>query len=89
MTRKEKLLAASLLELASEEFSNHGCNDWEFPVGWSPAECHDFVRRYCDWNGDPSEYDASREPSLPDWAVMRFLAAKIEEEVTTSEVAQS
>lgn len=29
MTIKEKELAAKMLELASEEFSNHGCNDVE------------------------------------------------------------
>ena len=37
MNAKEKHLASKMLELASEEFSNHGCNDVEdsFYLGWT------------------------------------------------------
>ena len=32
MTKNELLIAADLLEKASEEFSNHGCNDYQLPM---------------------------------------------------------
>ena len=31
MNKSQKLILAELLELAGEEFSNHGCNDYELP----------------------------------------------------------
>ena len=78
MKDKEKLLAAKFLEEASDEFSNHGCNDVSksFFKGWSLEERQTFVKEYHEWNGDLEEYD-SEELDLPDFGIMSFLAAKL------------
>ena len=79
MNTKEKQLAAKMLEMASDEFSNHGCNDVENSVwkGWSKEERMTFVKEYHEWNGDPEEFD-SKYLHLPDFAIFSFLAHKLE-----------
>lgn len=74
MKKAYRILAAQLLETASERFTNHGCND--FDPRCDPQDWLDFVKAYHDWNGDPEEFDPS-QPHLPDWAVMSFLAKLI------------
>lgn len=77
---KIKQLTAKFLKLAADEFSNHGCNDvdnemWE---GWTVEERQQFVKEYEDWNSDGEDY---REGwvNLPDYAIMNFLAYKLEQ----------
>lgn len=89
MTPKEMKLASLLLERASDEFSNHGCNDLDSrfikETGFTDEEKVQFVREYAEWNGDPDRYEDGIEPKdfdyLPDWAVMSFLAAKLKGDV--------
>jgi hypothetical protein len=78
MTAKEKKLASLMLELASEKFSNHGCNDVDFEAwtGWSIEERRRFVKEYREWNGDPEEYSPDFL-ELGDDAIMSFLAYKL------------
>ena len=78
MTINELKLAAEMLQLAEQEFSNHGCNDVEDSVydGWTLEERQQFVKEYHDWNGDPHEYDHNFL-YLPDFAIMSFLAYKL------------
>ena len=75
---KELSLTAKLLDLASNQFSRHGCNDLSESVyeGWSIEDKKKFVREYHEWNGDPEEFDEDFL-YLPDYAIMRFLAHKI------------
>lgn len=80
MNAKERALAASLLRTASDDFANHGCNDWEWPADWTHEQKTEFVREYHEWNDDPEEFDADYL-HLPDFAVMAFLAHKITDEV--------
>jgi hypothetical protein len=77
MNQKEKKVAAELLRTASEQFSNHGCNDWNYPKDWTEDEKLQFVREYHEWNGDPEDFDPEFL-FLQDWAVMSFLAHKLE-----------
>ena len=79
MNDKEKQLAAEFLELAGSEFSNHGCNDVDesFWKDWTLEERQQFVKEYYDYNGDPETYDPDFI-HLPDWAIMKFLAHKLE-----------
>lgn len=91
MTPKEMKLAASLLTRASDEFSNHGCNDLDSrfiaEAGFTDEEKVRFVQQYILWNGDPEMYGGVEavEPKhfgyLPDWCVMSFLAAKLRGDV--------
>lgn len=76
MNQKENALAAQMLEMASKSYSNHGCNDWDWPEDWSIKERQDFTKAYHEWNGDPEEFDP-KFLNLPDFAVMGFLAAKL------------
>lgn len=71
------VLAASLLDEVASEYANHGCNDWEYPSDWSQQEKEEFCAEYHEWNGDPEEYNP-KFLNLPDFAVMRFLAYKIQ-----------
>jgi hypothetical protein len=86
MTPDEKKLAAILLRKASDQFSNHGCNDFDL-VEFIPdrAERDALVLKYFEWNGDPSEYydasedgDGSHDWRLMDWMLMDFLADRLE-----------
>jgi len=78
MNEKEKKLTAEFLDLASSEFSNHGCNDVEesFWAGWTKKERQQFVKEYHEWNGDPEAHDPEHL-NLPDHAIMSFLAHKV------------
>lgn len=79
MKNKEFSLAAKLLKMADEEFGNHGCNDVDesFWDGWTKEERQEFVKEFHEWNGDPEEYDPNFL-HLPDFCLMGFLAAKLE-----------
>lgn len=65
---------SEMLERASELYGRHGCNDFEFPKGWTAEEIRDFVRLEHEWNGDPEDFDPEN-PVTPDFSVMAFLAA--------------
>ena len=68
-----------MLELASNKFGSHCCNDVKNSVykDWTIEERQKFVKEYHDWNGDPEEYD-TKFLHLPDFAIMSFLAHKLE-----------
>lgn len=79
MTAKDKYLASELLERASEEFANHGCNDFDFPDDWTEQEKADLIQRYHRWNGDPENF-SPKHLFLPDYAIMRFLAIELRDQ---------
>lgn len=67
-------LAAQLLDIAGNEFANHGCNDFELPDFMSADNRRALDVEYHAWNGDPEEGgDDSRYSN--DSALMSFLAA--------------
>lgn len=76
LSPKEMILAARLLQSASNEFANHGCNDWKFPHTWNQEEKEEFVKAFHDYNGDPEEFNPEWL-NLHDYAVMSFLADKL------------
>ena len=83
MTPGERKIAAKLLRMAADEFSSHGCNDFDLTeVIPDQAERDALVRAYHGWNGDPEEYyeAGSRDYRLMDWMLMDFMAALMEEE---------
>lgn len=43
MPKKWMEVAGDLLDLASDTFSNHGCNDWVWPQDWTPEERRELV----------------------------------------------
>lgn len=80
MSPKWLALAAGLLDKAGDHFSNHGCNDWEFPPDWTIEERRELVRAMYKDNGDPENFDPGNL-AVPDWWVMRFLAGQMTKEV--------
>lgn len=87
MNIKEKKLAADMLEKASDEFSNHGCNDVENSVykNWSLEERRQFVKEFHIWNGDPEEYNENFL-NMHDYMIMGFLAYKLEHDTVKEKV---
>ena len=47
-------LASQLLDMAGEEFGNHGCNDFRLS-DWSPAERRQLAIDYEKYNGDTDQ----------------------------------
>lgn len=82
MNNKEKLLAAEMLRLAENEFSNHGCNEVEESVwdNWTIAERQEFVKEFHEYNGDYEEYDPNFL-HLSNTSIMGFLAHKLTENI--------
>lgn len=78
MTNKERILSAKLLELASEEFGNHCCNDVDesYFTNWTTEERQKFVKEYYNYNGSPEDYNP-KYLLLPDFALMGFLSHKL------------
>ena len=80
MSKAEKILAAMFLRLASDEFSNHGCNDMDAAmvahIGQSDRER--MAGMYNGFNNsisDPIGFDA-----IPDYAWMRLLSERLMDE---------
>jgi hypothetical protein len=82
MTPTQRKLAAHLLRLASDQFSNHGCNDFDLSrFILDQDERDEFVRGYFAWNGDPEEYfeqSGEADYRLMDFMLMDFLANRLE-----------
>jgi hypothetical protein len=78
MNEKEIILTSKFLKMASEEFSNHGCNDVDnsFFEGWTQEEREQLVKDYLEYNGNPETFDKNYL-WLPDWCLMSFLADKL------------
>jgi len=75
------ILIAKLLEMASDDFDNHGCNDLydDFWEGVSEEEKQDLYKEYHEWNGDPEEYDPNHVDYLGDSSLMRYFSEKLKE----------
>jgi hypothetical protein len=78
MNNKEKKLAADFLEMASNEFSNHGCNDVpdEFFEGWTLSEKQKIVKEYHISNNSIEDYDPNYL-HLADFCLMDLLSEKL------------
>lgn len=80
MTDKEKHLVAVLLDMASNEFSNHGCNDMPENSfqNWTIEEKQSLVKQFHDYNGDPENFDPNDLTILNhDSILMGFFASKL------------
>jgi hypothetical protein len=70
MNKRWIALAAEMLDLAEEAFSNHGCNDWDWPDDWTEMDRDEFLTAFREWTDDPDD----ERQHLPDYTVMEFLA---------------
>lgn len=78
MEKHELILIAALLELASDRFARHICNDLDgsFFADWTAEEHQKLVKDFHDWNGDPEEFNPNFL-HLPDFSLMDYLADKL------------
>ncbi len=81
MTKNEISLTIHLLKMASDEFSNHGCNDYYLAkIIADPEERRALMKQYHEYNGDPEEWRAeSNYDYAPDWLLMIFMAKKLQD----------
>lgn len=74
----ERFLMAVVLEMASNVFGEHGCNDFDLSKYMTSEQGKEFMRQYHEYNGDPEEFsDDEYNGWFQDYAVMGFLAHKI------------
>lgn len=86
-TVKEMRLAADLLELAGDQFANHGCNDFLIDKDilpgderWATEEVIELDRQMHEDNGDPEEHNPKwigQNKCFADWWLMKFFATKL------------
>jgi len=92
VTIKEKKLAAYFLRLASDSYSNHGCNDLDSEAiaaaNFTPEESAQFGIDFENWNSEGRD-EPSRFENMMDWAVMAFLAELIDAESEKDEAVKS
>ena len=83
MRPQEKKLIAALLEMASREFSNHGCNDLpkELREFLTKEEWVDLDKVWHERNGDPQEHNPENPDIMwADWLLMSHFAHILKEE---------
>ena len=78
MNLKERQLAAKFLHEASNEYSNHSCNDVpeSYYNSWTIKDREKFAKEFHEWNDD----DGQDYTDICDSALMDFLAYKLESE---------
>ena len=70
-------LAAELLRMASSEFSNHGCNDFDLPATWTDEYKRQFLAGWEMWNSGGTE---EPDDDIPDWCAMGYVAYLLDKE---------
>jgi hypothetical protein len=84
MKPAEKKLAAMLLRMAADTYSNHGCNDMprEVIAKFTPEEQAELAPVYNEFmmDDDPDHEGDTELRSTMDWLWMDILAKKLEQE---------
>lgn len=78
----ERKLAVAFLKMASEEFSNHGCNDFDLTkLVPELEERQRILKEMYEWGKDASSYDPNYCDITYDWYLMSFIAHKLKQEI--------
>jgi hypothetical protein len=79
MTEAEAAVFIAMLERASEEFSNHGCNDFHLvqDAGLKPKDVSPFLKRMVESGTLDDEADV-KGPYTMDWIILSHLQTLIE-----------
>jgi hypothetical protein len=78
LTPAERKIAARLLDLAADEFSNHGCNDFNAKAeGLTPDEIQEITVKL-KAEVDDDNYGANGY--FDDWLLMRHLAKRLRDD---------
>lgn len=81
LTNDELELAEVLLELASDHFANHSCNDFVLPKRWPIEQCNAFTQAMWRTAGQPDGYEPGKR-CIQDCMAMQHLAARMKQERT-------
>jgi hypothetical protein len=87
----ELKLAAELLELAADQFSNHGCNDFDLvtEAGLTLEQAYEVNKAYVEWIGEAEQYEDSELRTTEAWCgdsgIMRWLSARMKQELGESD----
>lgn len=67
---------AKLLDMAGDQFGNHGCNDLpsDFWDGVSHEDQVELYRKYHEWNGDLEDFNPDQIGYLGDWVWMGYFS---------------
>ncbi|HEX3640169.1 MAG TPA: hypothetical protein VHV10_02645 [Ktedonobacteraceae bacterium] len=93
LTDAEAKLLIELLKLASDSFSNHGCNDFDLTKSVPALEDRRaLMKSYNDYNGSPEDFEddelhGSQHDFHIDSALMGYLTHRIEEQLAESPVS--
>jgi len=75
--------AIVILQRAAEEFSNHGCNDFDLcaEAGLTKDEALDVLKQIRWWSGDKNMPEPERGDTVAtDWCILSMLAAVLAHE---------
>lgn len=80
LSKEHAKLVAKLLEMASDEFGSHGCNDFNLAeVMPSVEDRQALVRAMYEANGTPDEFDPDDDCSIwYDWWLMSYFSRMFE-----------
>jgi hypothetical protein len=81
----ELKLAAKLLEIASDYFANHGCNDFDLvEAGLTPEQAYEVNRAFVEYQGDADDWTEEElrvtHACCGDSGLMEWLADKLQKE---------
>jgi hypothetical protein len=88
LTRTELRLAAALLKMAQDKFSNHGCGDFAWPAWFPKEERYPFaLGLYLDLCGPREAEELARESAdsrhaPTDWELMLHLSKRLAADAT-------
>lgn len=87
LTDTQAKLLVELLELSSDQFSNHGCNDFDLTKSIPElADRRELMRTYNEHNGSPEDFEYDDEhgsefKDASDAAMMGYLADRVKEQL--------
>ena len=81
LTETEIKVAAKLLDVAGDVFSNRGCNDFNLEF-IRLEDRHELIRSCEEWNGTPEDFDPNQEYKIyADFCLMNYLSQKFDSSI--------
>ncbi len=77
MNKQVLLLASKMLDVAANEFCNHGCNDLGKDVKELIIDEAELCKDIREWNGDPRETWPETADFIGDSSLMSYLSDKL------------
>lgn len=72
MPELDRKLIAALLDMTSQQYANHGCNDFDLHKHMTPEQAAELQKALADWTGETHSGQYSH-----DWLLMAYFANKV------------